>query len=656
MKKTLARVLAMALCAMLLLSACESTDGDGTTRSGSTQSADSIKDLVYPIIATAELETFNVLYSQRGEDSVFLCQIHESLLETNPYGELMPALAESWGSDDGGVTWTFNLREGLKWADVDGNEKGDLIARDFATAMEWILNFHKNESTNTTMPIEMLAGAEEYYEYTKELTEEEAYALNADEGSKFLEMVGMEIPDDRTVIYTCFTNKPYFDSLGTYACMYPISQAMIDELGGPANVAAVNNKNMWYSGCYLMPSYIQGNEKVLVPNPLYWDTECDRFDTLTYRMVESADVIFQLYQSGDVDHCDLSESNLTNIYNNEDHPLHDYLVPGIPNKYSYQIHFNFDKNKEDGTPDTNWNTAAANKAFRQAWYYGLDLTNYWKRTNAITPLVCENNFYTMRGLVYTSEGKDYTELVRDYMGLPQENQETVIRLDNDKFTEYKAQAMEELEALGVTFPVGIDHYIAASSQTALDTANVLKQSISDCLGDDFAVLNIKTYVSSVRQEVINPRLQSIALNGWGADYGDPQNYLAQETYGNDNAYYSAIYSCINNLTEETEATKDLLASYKEYTKMVEDADKITTDMDKRYDAYAKAEAFMLENCFVIPLSYSRGWSVSKVDISSRMFGIYGSQNDKAKNWKTNVNGYTTEEAYANNAARDAAKK
>src|SRR5699024_10928728 len=130
-----------------------------------------------------------------------------------PEGTLSPGIAEEWGSEDGGKTWTFKLREGVKWVDVNGNEKAECNAWDFATGLEWVLNFYKNDSTNTSMPFEMIEGAEEYYEYTKTLSEEEAFALTAGEGSKFFEMVGMEIPDDYTIIYTCITEKPYFDTL-----------------------------------------------------------------------------------------------------------------------------------------------------------------------------------------------------------------------------------------------------------------------------------------------------------------------------------------------------------------------------------------------------------------------------------------------------------
>ncbi len=82
-------------------------------------------------------------------------------------------------------------------------------------------------------------------------------------------------------------------------------------------------------------------------------------------MVESTDIAFQLYQTGEVDYTDLSESNLVTINGNENNDYYDYLVERPADKYSYQIHFNYNKLLEDGTPDTNWNTAIANEAFRK---------------------------------------------------------------------------------------------------------------------------------------------------------------------------------------------------------------------------------------------------------------------------------------------------
>ena len=663
MKKTVSRLLALALTAALVLTGCgggttteepaDTSDNTGTTESTETtegETAESnepgeneITDLIIPKTLTRELETFNILYSQRAEDSENLTNLVDGLLETNPEGTLQPAIAEDWGTEDGGKTWTFKIREGVKWVDVNGNEKAECNAHDFAAGMEWVLNFYKNDSSNTSMPLEMLEGAEEYYEYTKTLSQEEAYALTAEEGSPFSEMVGVEVPDDYTIIYTCVTEKPYFDTLCVYQSLYPISPAMVEELGGPDGVRSMNNENMWYNGPYTMTSYIQGNEKVFTKNPLYWDTECKLFNTVTFKMVESSDVAFQLYQAGDLDYVGLTESALTTIARDPSNPYYDYLVPSVPSKYSYQMHFNYNKNNEDGSKDTNWNTAIANEAFRKAWYYGLDLSEYWKRTNAIDPFACENNYYTMPGLVYTSDGTEYTQLVKEAMGLKDPDGVTPARIDADLAQQYKEQAIEELTALGVTFPVEADYYISASSQTALDSANVLAQAFTDSLGDDFVKLNICTFISSGNNEVVVPHLHSFVINGWGADYGDPQNYLGQECYGPENAYYSENYSYINEITEADEAHADLIADYQEFTSMVEAANAITTDLDARYQAYAEAEAYLLDHVFVLPCNYSVGWCLSMIDMDTKNHAMFGSQDEKMKNWGTKIDGYTSEE-------------
>ncbi len=666
MRKTLSKALALSLAASLLLSGCggtgeskeeTKTEQEGKEPEAKTEEtkeeakAEEITDLVLPVLATRELETFDILYSQSFSDFENLTNLTDPLLEVDTHGKLVPCIADEWGTEDNGLNWTFHIREGVKWVDVNAQEKADVTSYDFATGMEWVLNYHKNDASHTSQPIELIAGAKEYYEYTKGLSKEEAYALTADENSKFQEMVGIKTPDANTIVYTCTGEKPYFDSLATWAGMYPRSQAMVDELGVDG-VKQMNNETMWYNGCYTMTEYIQGNEKVYTKNPTYWDKDCKLFNTVTMKMVESTDVAFQLYQSGEVDSVGLSESNLNTIYNDENNEFHDYLVENLPDKYSYQIRFNYNKNNEDGTPDENWNKAAANEAFRLSWYYGLDLTNYYKRSNPLSPLSCENEYYSMKGFIYNSEGEDYTELVRKELELPELNGEKMVRLSEEKAKQYKEQAIEELSAIGVTFPVEMDYYIAGSNQTALDSANVLAQCFSDSLGDDYIKVNIKTYIKSNTQEVLNPRLQSATFGyGWGADYGDPHNYLIQEIIGSDNAYYNN-HSNINTL-EENEYNKDVLNCYREFTDLVYAADAIVDDMDARYEAFAKAEAYLIEHGLAIPQSYGSGWSLTKINPYSKMRAIFGCQNDKMKNWETNANGYTTEEMKAIKAEYEA---
>ena len=343
MKKRVSKLLALALTATMLLSACGNNSGETAQTEKAEEgkesteqttekaeegkkdkaeaSADEIKDLVIARLATREIESFNILYSQTFSDFENLTNLTDPLLEVDTHGKLVACLADEWGTEDNGLNWKFHIRDGVKWVDMNANEKADVTSYDFATGMEWVLNFHKNDSSHTSQPIELIAGAKEYYEYTKSLSKEEAYALTADENSKFQEMVGIKTPDASTIVYTCNGEKPYFDSLATWAGMYPMSQAMVDELGVDG-VKGMNNETMWYNGCYTMTSYIQGNEKIFTKNPTYWDTDCKLFDTVTVRMVESNDVAYQLYQSGEIDSASLTESNLNTIYNDETRPDH----------------------------------------------------------------------------------------------------------------------------------------------------------------------------------------------------------------------------------------------------------------------------------------------------------------------------------------------
>ena len=607
-----------------------------------TASADEIKDLRAYETTNREMETWCYHYSQAAVDLNVLSNFYDHLLTNDANGALVPCVAKEWSSPDGGQTWIFKLNEGVTWVDYQGNYKADCTAQDWITGLEWVLNYGKNQAANTSMPIEMIKGAGEYYEYTKSLGDEEAKKLGTE---KFLEMVGLEAPDDYTLIYHCVDKLSYFPSVACYNCLAPLSAKLIEEIGVDGYFGA-DYTTMWYNGPYTCSEYIYQNEKVLAKNESYWNKDNVKlFDTVTIKMVESADVAFQWFSAGDLDYIDLIQANLSTIYNNEGNEFHDNLVEARPTKYSYQMHFCWDKKNEDGSADTNWNTAIANENFRLALYYGLDITDYLARTNFIDPLSCQNFCYTANAVSVNSEGKDYTQMVRDELGL-QYDSEKFARVDTAKAAEYKAKAIEELTAAGVELPVKMTHYIMGSSQTAKDSADTLAQIISDCLGDDLVVLEIRTYVSKLNTEVRDPQLASIYINGWGADFADPVNFLGQETYGEDNAYYSKAYSKINNATDEK-----LIATYKEFTDMVNTAKAITDDLDARYAAFAKAEAFWIQHALTIPWSYEVTWKVTSINEYSKIYTAYGNQSERYVNWETNSDLYTTEDYEAFKAGK-----
>ena len=607
-----------------------------------TASADEIKDLRAYETTNREMETWCYHYSQAAVDLNVLSNFYDHLLTNDANGALVPCVAKEWSSPDGGQTWIFKLNEGVTWVDYQGNYKADCTAQDWITGLEWVLNYGKNQAANTSMPIEMIKGAGDYYAYTKELGEEEAKKLGTE---KFLEMVGLEAPDDYTLIYHCVDKLSYFPSVACYNCLAPLSAKLIEEIGVDGYFGA-DYTTMWYNGPYTCSEYIYQNEKVLSKNEAYWNKDNVKlFDTVTIKMVESLNVAFQWFSAGDLDYIDLDQANLSTIYNNEGNEFHDNLVEARPTKYSFQMHFCWDKKNEDGSADTNWNTAIANENFRLALYYGLDITDYLARTNFIHPLSCQNFCYTANAVSVNSEGKDYTQMVRDELGL-QYDSEKFVRADAAKAAEYKAKAMEELTAAGVELPVKMTHYIMGSSQTAKDSADTLAQIISDCLGDDLVVLEIRTYVSKLNTEVRDPQLASIYINGWGADFADPVNFLGQETYGDDNAYYSKAYSKINNATDEK-----LIATYKKFTDMVNTAKAITDDLDARYAAFAKAEAFWIQHALTIPWSYEVTWKVTSINEYSKIYTAYGNQSERYVNWETNSDLYTTEDYEAIKAGK-----
>ena len=593
-------------------------------------SADEIKDLRDYQTKANEISTFCYQYSQGAPDLNVLTNVYDHLLTNDPNGALQPALATEWYSEDGNVTWTFVMRDDATWVDYQGNYKADVVPEDFATGLEWVLNNAKNEGANITMPSQMIKGAEEYYNYTRDLGEA-AKDLKLD---KFYEMVGFSI-DGNKINITCKGPTPWFPTLCCYNCLAPLSSKLIDEIGVDGYFGATYD-TLWYNGPYVISDFVNGSEKTLTKNESYYNlANVKLFDTVHIQMIDDLEVGFTAFQNGDLDVIQLTESEVSSIANNSSNEWHDYITSTKRDKYSFNWKWNYHKVFEDGTEDVNWNTAVANEAFRKAWYYGLDLTNYLARTNSLEPLPLQNYAYTMANLVSKSDGTEYTKLVLDRLGIDMSDLSTYIRYDADKAAAYKAQAMEELSAKGVTFPVVATWYIRGGDQTAKDTADVIAQTISDYLGDDFVKLETKTYVTNLRTEITVPGYHSFVNSGWGADYADPVNFLAQEVVDSDNAYF------VDNYTHANDAQEEVKAVLREFTELVNKADAITGDIDARYEAMADAEAFYIEHALCVPTYYRSFLQLTSINDYSKIYSLYGTQSQRYVNWETDDAVYTT---------------
>ena len=647
-----------------LLAACgekSNNTGNGAAASGAaapnSTGATPLKEFISFESGNRELESWNMLYSQRAEDANVVTNLWDGLLSFDCYGKVVPAIASSWEHNEDATVWTFHLRDDVDWVDCNGEVKAHLTSKDFLVGFEWVMNAIKNEANNTSMPNDTIVGAYEYYQLTKEAGDAAADMTYED---MLAAGVGIEAPDDYTLVFTCPNACPYFDTVAAYTSFYPVAPALIEELGIDG-FRSCDNTTMWYNGPYVVEEYIQGNTKSYIPNPNYYDAaNVSRFERFTVTMISDGSISLQLYQNRELDEVDLGESSITTIQSDPSNEYNQQLCEKRAKKFSYCFIFNYDKKNTDGTPDENWNKAIANKAFRQCFSKGMVLNKFFARYNPINPLKCENDFFTMKGLCYTSDGTDYTNLVAKEMGLDGEayDGKTMKRLraNNGDITELKKQAMEELSAIGVTFPVHCSYYILAGSTSALDHATVLKQCFTDSFGDDFIVLDVNTFVSSTMKEVVAPKLQSFTHMGWGADFGDPINFLTQIIIHDENAYYSCNMTNIAGIVNNGPASyqTELVAAYEKFTDLVNEARAIVDDTDARYAAFAKAEAYFLDENLIFPTVYDITWCLTHVNEYSKINAMYGPCNYKAVNWETSEEAYTTEQYDAFAAAYDAA--
>ena len=75
--------------------------------------------------------------------------------------------------------------------------------------------------------------------------------------------------------------------------------------------------------------------------------------------------------------------------------------------------------------------------------------------------------------------------------------------------------------------------------------------------------------------------------------------------------------------------------------MINEAEKINGDTDARYDAFSKAEAYMIEHAMVIPWYCGSSWQLTGVNDYSKIWAAYGIQSSRWINWETSLELFTT---------------
>ena len=206
--------------------------------------------------------------------SPFLLNVFEGLVTFDTDGSTVPGNAESWTISEDGLTYTFTLREGLKWSDGS-----PLTANDYVYTYKRVLT-PETTAQYVTLLTDYIEGAQEFYDGT---------------GSG--EELGVKAPDDTTLVLTLKVPAPYFLSLLTHWTFSPVQQATVE-----ANGDQWTNKPGTYvvNGPFKVSEFNIGESVVLVKNPEYYNADLVKLEKITFRYIEDSGTALLAYEAGDI--------------------------------------------------------------------------------------------------------------------------------------------------------------------------------------------------------------------------------------------------------------------------------------------------------------------------------------------------------------------
>lgn len=601
------------------------SQGGGDTPAPAPTTSD---EAVYRTLYSGEVTTLNYLITGQTNELSLCFNMVDCLVEYDSYGNVEPALATSWEQNDDATVWTFHIREGVKWVDKDGNEVADVTANDWVSSVRYASD--ANNASGTFYQISNIVGASEYYDYTAYLlaletavdgTDESGNAVklvtNSDGEQEVLEEVpeaklediGAKALDDYTLEFTLNAPCPYFISTVSFGPYMPVYGPFLEEQGSKFGT---DNASLLYNGAFILTDYQPQVQRVLTKNQSYWEKDCVYLDAIrmTYN-AEASSIGPTMYMSGDIDYASIGSDLLSAMM---DDPQYASKIHSsrVDNSYSYWYLFNFDPQFDAEYEPDNWNLAVNNENFRQSVVHAFNRIPALAANDNYDPLSLKSNTITPAGFA-TSCG-DFTS----FGDLPTFTDEYYFNEALAK--EYKEKAVEELTAAGATFPVKMLMRYNPTVNNWANECQVVEQQIESVLGADYIDIIIQAgpetgFLAAVRQAGDYAFMKC----NWGADYADPETWTDPFS---ETSKYNYIYRAKG---EETKAL------YAEYIKLVSDAKAITNDMEARYEAFAKAESFLLSHGFAIPIHInSRAYQMSNLNLFEGQYASFGMASQRYK--------------------------
>ncbi len=575
------KLLSMLLCAAMLLG----------TLAGCGQKAESSSEN-YRKLYSEEFTTMNYLISGNQNEQAVAANCVDGLIEYDKYGVVQPGLAETWETSDDQLTWTFHLRKGVKWVDSTGKEVADVKAQDFVDAAQYLLtDTYKSETANIFYSV--VKNAEDYY--NKKITD--------------FSQVGVKATDDSTLVYTLNKPTPYFLSMLVYVCFLPANGDFLKEKG--ANFG-VDNTSLLYNGSYLLTTYEPQVSHVYTKNDKYWDKDKVYIGTVTETYNKERNTLApEMYKRGEIDQAYISSDILDQWM--KDDSTKNLVSPSRSQCYSYFFAFNFNPKFDAQYEPDNWTKAVNNEDFRKSIFYGLDRIKALAVAEPYNPDKQLLNTVTPPALV-DLDGTDYTN-IGDLKAITARDS-----FQADEAKKYAEKAKTELKAAGATLPVKILMPYNPTTANWDKECQVVEQQLEGLLGKDYIDIIPEAgpstgFLSATRRA---GKYALMKVN-FGPDYADPQTFTDPFQPNDANGEGGGNY----NWPEKAQGYTDADGN-KTYTNLYNAAIAESTDLDKRYNAFAKAEAFLINNAFVIPYGLNTdGYQVTKRNEFDYQYAPFG---------------------------------
>ena len=574
------------LSAALLLTACGQSE----------KKADVPKTFSY--VYAMDPSSLDYSVTSKSSTSDVIANVVDGLLENDKYGNLIPSLAEDWSVSKDGLTYTYKLRKGVKWYTSDGEEYAEVKAKDFVTGLKHAAD---GKSDGLSLIQDSIKGLAEYV---------------SGENNDF-STVGVKAVDDYTVEYTLNKPESFWNSKVTTATMLPVNEEFLNSKG--SDYGAPTPSSILYNGPYFLKSLTSKSVIEYEKNPNYWDKDNVKIDNIKLTFYDGSDQesLIRSFTQGAYTTARLFPTSSN--FESTKKEYGDKIVYSPQEATSYYLTVNVNRQsynktaKTDEAQKTSTKEALLNKNFRQALNFALDRHSYTAQLNGeegANKII--RNSLVPHDYVQVGE-KTFGELAQAEL-VSYGDQWKDVALTDGKDTIYSpekakaafAKAKEELQAKGVTFPIHLDIPVEQTDVIAVQQTNSLKQSIESSLGTENVIVDVLQMTDNEKMSITSqakvPSQKDYDLNGtgWGPDYQDPATYL--------NILDAKKGSALKHLGIKRGGDPEVMAQVglDEYKKLLDDAAAETSDLNKRYEKYAKAQAWVSDSSLLIPVASSGG--------------------------------------------------